>query len=466
MKDYTCETCKKSFGQKGHLESHKNRKKPCKEGETIEQIVEKKLHEALTKKSETPVVPKHALSLFSGAGGDTCGLEKAGWKVTHFSEFKAIAVSTHKAAFPSSQLLTSTKQSTNIKNIPDETFAALKGSVDLIFAGFPCQGFSHAGKKRDNDPRNELVHEFVRATRLIQPTWIIGENVKGLLARKGVFPANTPPRPVTDIIREIFDKIGYKITYKVIDAVQVGVPQLRKRLIIVGHKGTEFPHVPWDALVPPLQEKPTIRKFLGSTLEGAVELPDIYKPKEQDPRFWIPTTETEATGEPHSNLVRLVNGIRNLSTEEKKEKNISKEETVQFKEPNGLISFGVRKGGYYGQVLDPDAPSKTIICTYNQCPRLFVGLYNRTQNKYWVRCLTAVECGLIQGFSADYPWQGTEKDKIIQIGNAVPPPLATAVGNILEKITFSDVPQEVEKPKSKGKKKEDDDDEEDEEEDE
>lgn len=128
----------------------------------------------------------NALSLFSGAGGDTVGLTKAGWKVTHFSEFNNPAIETHKAAFATSELLLSPSGSNDIKKIPDEIFASLKGKIELIFAGFPCQGFSHAGKKRVDDPRNELVHEFVRVTKLIQPTWIIGENVKGLLSRKGV----------------------------------------------------------------------------------------------------------------------------------------------------------------------------------------------------------------------------------------------------------------------------------------
>jgi hypothetical protein len=72
---------------------------------------------------------KNALSLFSGAGGDTCGLEAAGWKVAHFSEFNAPATQTHKAAFPSSELLATSDGSNDIKKIPDETFVKLRGGV-------------------------------------------------------------------------------------------------------------------------------------------------------------------------------------------------------------------------------------------------------------------------------------------------------------------------------------------------
>ena len=86
----------------------------------------------------THPVSKNVLSLFSGAGGDTCGLEQAGWKVRHFSEFNTSAIQTHLAAFPESTLLKGSDGSNDIKAVPDETFVSLRGSVDLIFAGFPC----------------------------------------------------------------------------------------------------------------------------------------------------------------------------------------------------------------------------------------------------------------------------------------------------------------------------------------
>jgi DNA (cytosine-5)-methyltransferase 1 len=455
MVNYTCETCLKSFAQKGHFDSHNSRKRPCKKDTTIDTLVEKRLNELLAKQAAPAQKSKFAISLFSGAGGDTCGLEQGGWTVTHFSEFKADAVNTHKAAFPSSTFLVSPKQESDIKKIPDDVFQTLNGKADLIFAGFPCQGFSHAGKKRVNDPRNELIHDFVRVVRLVQPTWIIGENVKGLLARKGVYPEKTKPRPVISIICELFETIGYKLSYRVIDAAEIGVPQLRKRLILIGHRGSEYPHVPWEQLPKP-SVRPTIRAFLTSTLEGAMELPSLYKPQDQPTRYWIPTTEMEAKGAPHKNLVRLVSGIRNLSSKEKEAKKLDKKAKVPIKEPEGLISFGVRKGGYHGQILDPDAPSKTIICTYNQCPRLFVGLYNATTNKYWIRCLTVEECGQIQGFPKDYPWQGTEKEKIIQIGNAVPPPLAKAIVGLFDKVTFHPEPQVVEQQTEEDTEEEDD----------
>jgi DNA (cytosine-5)-methyltransferase 1 len=427
-----CPTCSKEFKQKGHLTAHLNRKTKCVAPALNRQVAA--LQTEIQQLRNTIIMPttvQTAISLFSGAGGDTLGLERAGLKVIAFNEFNEAATRTHVTTFPSSvSLVDPATGASDIKKVPDSVFESYKGRTNLIFAGFPCQGFSHAGKKRSDDKRNELVHEFVRATRIIQPEWIIGENVKGLLSRKGRLTANSPPRPVIEIIQELFESIGYKLDYRVIDTSAIGVPQNRKRLILVGSRGTLYPHVPWDTLEPagsPSQS--SIRPFLEAHLLNAMELPALYKPQDQPTHYWIPTTETVATGTPHRNLSRLVRGLRNRSS---KEKEADPEAEDQVIEPAGLISFGVRKGGYHGMVVNPDVPCNTIISTYNLCPRLFVGLYNSATKKYWIRTMTPKELGQIQGFPKDYAWQGTDKEKIIQIGNAVPPPLAERLANTIK----------------------------------
>ena len=86
-----------------------------------------------------PVVAKTAISLFSGAGGDSLGLKKAGYNVVAFSEFKKPAINTHLKEFPASRLLTCPETaSADITKIPDETFEYYLGQVDVIFSGFPC----------------------------------------------------------------------------------------------------------------------------------------------------------------------------------------------------------------------------------------------------------------------------------------------------------------------------------------
>jgi DNA (cytosine-5)-methyltransferase 1 len=395
----------------------------------------------LTKvRMKRPIVARSAISLFSGAGGDSLGLKQAGYNVVAFSEFKKPAINTHLKEFPNSKLLCCPETaSTDITKIPDEVFAEFSGTVDLIFAGFPCQNYSNAGKKRMDDPRGELVYQFVRATKIIKPKYIMGENVGGLLARKGRDPTTGKIRPVIDIIRDIFAEIGYNITYKVLKATDFGVPQERKRLIIVGCSAElGHPHMPWTNLAAPtFPQHTSIRSFLETHLDGAVEFSEENIPAGLATHYWITTTATEATGKPHPNLIRLNNGIRNRSSKEKEEDGDDSPLTID----GGLISFGVRKSAYHGQILDPDTPCKTIICTYGTCPRLFVGLHNPDEGKYWVRCLSVKELGQIQGFPAEYKWQGNEKEIITQIGNAVPPALCEAVVRSLPQIVFKDASQ-------------------------
>ena len=349
---------------------------------------------------------KTAVSLFSGAGGDTLGLEMAGYKVTHFSEFSPDAIKTHQARFPESKLLQHNGDP-DIIRLPDSVFEEIK--ADLIFAGFPCQGFSHAGKKKQDDPRNELVHQFVRATRIIQPEWIIGENVPGLLSRKGRDPEDGETKPVIDIIARLFKQIGYNIYYKVLDASDYGVPQLRKRLFIVGTRGeARFPS-------PKTLPKTCLRPILEPTLQNAIK---VEPPAGGDEAYWISTTE-RVSGNPHPNLVRLVNGVRSLTPEERKES-----DEKEMVDDGGLLSYGKRSSGYHGEIVDPDKPSKTIICTYQSCPRLFAGLRTASGDHY-LRTFTVSELGQIQGFPKDYAFHG--RTAIQQIGNSVPPPMVKAL---------------------------------------
>jgi DNA (cytosine-5)-methyltransferase 1 len=387
------------------------------------------------------VSPKLAISLFSGAGGDTLGLTRAGYKVVAFSEFNKQAIQTHLKNFPDSVHL-KTKNSTDIKDIPDDVFEQYKGKVDVVFAGFPCQGFSNAGKKKENDPRNELVYEFVRAVRCIQPKWFIGENVRGLLSRKGIDPKTNQKLPIIQIIQSIFKDINYNMTWNIVSATNYGVPQERKRLILIGSKEENHPHFPW---LYTSDSKPSIRNLLEDTLDGAMEFPIANIPANlAEADIWLKTEKKECTGTVHPNLIRLVNGIRNKSTKEILAETDNKPEELKekaMKIEGGLISFYKRVSSQHGQICDPDSSSKTIICTYGTCPRLFIGLRNAQTGKYYIRTLTTRELAQIQGFPVDYQFCGNEKSIITQIGNAVPPDIVKYIAENLDKVVFVETPQ-------------------------
>jgi DNA (cytosine-5)-methyltransferase 1 len=358
----------------------------------------------------------NAISLFSGCGGDSLGLENAGFRVIAFNEFKKSAIESHEANFPSSKLIRDPKtKKTDITCIPDAVFETYRNKVELIFAGFPCQGFSHAGKKKVTDPRNQLYKEFLRATRLIQPTFIIGENVVGLTSMKSGPAADSPS--MLQVITEEFDKIGYTLTTQIVEATEFGVPQKRKRILLVGWNHTEIEYFNtelfWKTVTKfGLQKKqsmPKLRSFITTSLEDAYEIPSNAVPDDFQ-TYAIPIPDSQQpSGNPHPYIVLKAN--------------------------ENLLSCKKRDSPMHSEIIDVDAPSKTIICTYDHQPRLLVGLRKSNGTSY-IRCLLPDELKQIQGFPASYQILGSKKDKVVQIGNAVPPPIIECVANALASMEF------------------------------
>lgn len=337
--------------------------------------------ETLVKSIPKPDVPEGllAISLFSGAGGDTIGMEQAGLKVVAFSENNARCVETHKRMFPESKWLGESVKG-DISKIPDSEFEPYANKVFMVFAGFPCQGFSNAGKKAANDPRNRMFYEFLRVVRIVRPQWIMGENVAGLLTKK----TDDGESQVIDVIAREFAEIGYPVVYNVYDMSNAGVSQSRKRLAIVGNRlGINFE-------LPQFKEpKPGLRHIVEPTLEGAIET-TLAIPEEC--AVEVPD-DMEPTGTPHPYMV--------------------------LKHGEDLVSFGKRDSPYHSEVLDLRTPCKTLICAYTFQPRLYIGLVKPNGKKY-IRCLTVREAAQIQGFPADHAFAGSRDDAIKQIGNAVP----------------------------------------------
>jgi len=341
-----------------------------------------------------------AISLFAGCGGDTLGLENTGIEVVGFVEFWNKAIKTHKLNFPNSKFIGEDFKG-DITKIPDEEFLKYKGKIDILFAGFPCQGFSHAGKKDPNDKRNKLFWEFVRVANLIQPKWVIGENVAGLMHRK----TDDGKSKVSDIITNAFEEIGYKMAEpKVLKAEEFGVPQKRRRVFFVGNregKDFEFPE--------PITKNnpPTIRKIIEDTnFEGLGFNPSIIEDFKEDELVHNYNSNELPDGKPHPYLI--------------------------LKIKDNKVSHTRRVSPFHIEIANLDAPTKTIHCGYAFQPRLFVLVKN---NKgYFIRAFTTKELWQFQGFSKNYKFFGSKDDIIKQIGNAVPPPLVEAIANEIIRI--------------------------------
>jgi DNA (cytosine-5)-methyltransferase 1 len=344
-----------------------------------------------------------ALSLFSGCGGDTLGLERCGLKVLAFSEISNTYSSSHISNFPNSVRILPG----DVSKIEDSEFQKYKDLIDVLFAGFPCQGFSRAGKKDPEDPRNRLYLQFVRAAKNVRPLFILGENVKGLeTMRSG--PKNEDPL-IIDLIRQEFAAIGYSIMFKTWETTELGVPQKRKRVIIVGwdtERITSFPSNFWD-LIDRTPSPLTIRSFVSNSMEGAYRIPDESIPANFENFSLEISDDATPLGTPHPYVVLKAN--------------------------QNLLSCKKRDSPIHSEIIDLDAPAKTIICTYAHQPRLLVGLRKRNGESY-ARTLFPDELKQIQGFPANYIINGSIKDKITQIGNAAPPPMIERVVRALLKI--------------------------------
>ena len=268
-----------------------------------------------------------------------------------------------------------------------------------------CQGFSGAGKKLADDPRNTLFREFLRAAKIIEPTMIIGENVKGLLSRK-----TTSGEPYIDVIVKEFENIGYNVEYKVLKVNEYGVPQKRERLIIIGTK--EGNSYKWTSKFPePCKEQPNLKNIIKYDMTDAIRVdPNLFNgiPEECIIKNMRDKKEYDEDNGAHPYLKRLYNADEQLRT-------------YKEKTHDNLFSFGKRISPIHAEIIDIRGPAKTIICTYNHQPRFFVPIKNKSGT--YLRTILPDELKQIQGFPADYKIAGNNKQQIVQVGNAVPPPL-------------------------------------------
>ena len=347
-----------------------------------------------------------AISLFSGAGGDTIGMVNSGVNVIGFVEYNEDSINTHILNHPNCELI-----GKDIYNITDEKFREYK--VDIIFGGFPCQSFSQGGKKNPTDPRGQLYKEFVRATRIIKPRFILGENVKGLLTRKN----SDGSLIVNDIINE-FESIGYTLVYKLIKCEKFGIPQKRSRVFFIGINNDYMnsKNIDIDAFLENIPETNNESNFIRSICEFSLE--NAIKIEKQKFLDIIPANKyIEAEPDSKDDYDTISGAVPT---------NLMK--CYQEIDNHG-ISFGTRAKSTFSGIEDIDSQTHTILCAYNRMPRLFIPMKNR--NGSYLRPFTINELKQIQGFPREYQFSGNNMAVIQQIGNAVPPIVVTNIINYL-----------------------------------
>jgi len=186
---------------------------------------------AIAKKISKQTKTKNVLDLFCGAGGLSIGFEWAGFNIVAANDNFASACQTYKKNHQNTILV---EGDITDKKIKDDLLSKIKGErIDIVVGGPPCQGFSYAGKRLIDDPRNFLYKEFVEIVDKINPAVFLLENVEGILTSNN---GKTYESIVND-----FSALGYSLHGKKMHAVDFGVPQKRKRVVIIGTKNNVDP---------------------------------------------------------------------------------------------------------------------------------------------------------------------------------------------------------------------------------
>lgn len=398
------------------------------------------------------------IDLFAGCGGLSLGLMKAGWKGVFAVEKSKDAFETlnHNLCGTESQYRFSwpkwlPKNAITTAEILEKyglELSKLRGEIDLIAGGPPCQGFSSAGQRNPNDPRNKLAEEYIRFVSIIQPKYLLLENVRGFQSK---FPGHD--KPYSEVVKaslaDCADE-GYRVYSTVINASDFGIPQPRARFIMLAVRGDQRELIadPFSKLSDHIEGFRYERGLNGHKITVSEAISDLeirnqkLKASVDNERF----NQLNYTGQRHltpfqqlmrkgleadyePNSLRLPNHtqpvrerFKKILMDCEKGKSLSKADRKKF---------GLKKQCF--TPLHPDKLAKTVTTLPDDMLH-----YSEP------RILTVRENARLQSFPDWFEFQGKyttggqrrkhECPRYTQVGNAVPPLMAEAIGEVMMKL--------------------------------
>ena len=387
------------------------------------------------------------IDIFAGCGGLSLGLLNAGWKGVFAIEKNADAFSTLKYNLIDNidhfewvdwlerknhdinDVLVSHKK--ELKN--------LAGKIPLVVGGPPCQGFSMAGQRQKNDIRNKLVHSYIEFIKNVKPSYLFFENVHGFTVgfkNKN----NKKTKPMSVYIVEELKKIGYKIHSEVVDLSEYGVPQKRKRFILVGSLTSE-PEIFFNILKEKRQSflankniecNVTMNDAIGDLLSSNGRIPC------PDSKGFMSGTYAEANTKYQAYMRR---GIPDKVQPDSHRFTKHKEKTAElFVTMQDVCEHGKRLSTNNTELEGFKRRGITILVANKACNTI---TSNPDDHLHYSepRILTVRECARIQSFPDWYHFKGKyttggelrklEVPRYTQVGNAIPPLFAEQVGQAL-----------------------------------
>ncbi len=366
------------------------------------------------------------IDLFCGAGGLSLGFAQEGFKTSLANDIEPCCIDTYAHNHPE----TPRKHIVlgDIRDVVDNIkFLTRYPSVDVIIGGPPCQGFSMANRQRlIDDPRNHLYKDYVRAVAEVNPKFFVMENVKGMLG-------------VADQVVEDFFRIGYNVSYRVLNAKDFGVPQNRERLIYIGNcvgadNNEILERISMNALSIP-------RHVLGDALQGLRPL--MASRKRNDT-----TSYSAVSGGIIEKALTVVDNDYISMINQGKTSLLTFNHKARYNNDRDIEIFGRLNPGDRS-----DDPKIADIMPYSRRNDIFKDKYFKLEadkicktitahmkfdcNMYihpsQARGLTPREAARVQSYPDNYFFRGSYTKTYMQIGNSVPPLLGRAIAVVLKK---------------------------------
>ena len=361
------------------------------------------------------------LELFCGIGGLSLGFERAGFELSLAVDNWRDALDTYKKNHLYTECLEFDLAAG--EGALYELLHPLKGEIAGLIGGPPCQGYSTMGDRDSSDPRNLLWRSVLFAAETLEPEFVVIENVEGIL--------HIGDKKLPHVIQSELEKLGYKAEWKILVSADYGVPQLRKRFIMIANKGSNhigFPN-PTHAQVPDLFNAERWR----TVIEAIGDLPPLLSGEKSDVYTMDPITDYQ----------RLLRSDCDVLTHHQ-----------AVNHPPSLvraISF-IPDGGNRKSIPDEYQPKSGFHNSYARLasnkPAIAVTSNMRKPSSarathpFQNRGLTVREGLRLQGFPDNFTLSSSRTSQYLQVGNAVPVPLAFAIASHLGKALFPSIVNE------------------------
>ena len=361
-----------------------------------------------------------AIDLFCGVGGMSLGFEQAGFDVVAGFDADERSLRAYARNFPHAAA-----RQTDLRKVSGDVVRTLAGighrTVDVVFGGPPCQGFSLMGKRSPDDPRNSLIFDFARLVRQMRPRYFVMENVTGLMS-------GSCREHLESFLRRV-KRAGYNVTapIAVLDACGLGVPQRRKRVFVLGARRGEtqqqYPKSNGQSLASPtvwdaIGDLPNVDDFPGlleaDVFGGALDKPSDYAA--------ILRGEAVDAADRSRPPRRNSTGLSGCARTQHRPETVARFAATEpgTSEPVSRF-YRLAKVGLSSALRAGTGPDRGSF----MAPRPIHPVHPR--------CITVREGARLHSFPDWFSFDSTKWHGFRQIGNAVPPLLARAVANSLMK---------------------------------